>query len=43
MALKILKCRVVRNSYRKANILKGYFTTEHAICNPKTSFTNFIK
>ena len=30
--------RVVRNSFRKANILKGYFTAEHAICNPETRF-----
>ena len=33
--------RVVRNGFRKANILKANFTTEDEISNPETSFNNF--
>ena len=35
---RFLMYRIVRNGFRKANILQINFTTEDGICNPETSF-----
>ena len=35
---KFLIHRIVRNGFRKANILQISFTAEDGVCNPETSF-----